>query len=76
MNGLKHPFTGALYEQDGENRVRVSLDGKTGLFRGDGFWLEGDIREADPHFCGWISGPIFGNHRVTPTVQDAAKSNA
>jgi hypothetical protein len=72
VNGLAHPFTGALYEQDGEGHIRVSLDGRSGLFHGDGRWISGEIREADPHLCGWVSGPIVGNHRLTPSSATSA----
>ena len=41
MLGMLHPVSQALYEQDGHGHVRVSLDGKVGLFRGDGSWIEG-----------------------------------
>ena len=27
MNGIVHPFTGALHEQDGRGNIRVTLDG-------------------------------------------------
>lgn len=64
MLGLRHPFTRALYEQDGHGNVRVSLDGKVGLFRPDGTWIEGDIYEADPQLCGWIAGPKVAHHRL------------
>jgi hypothetical protein len=67
MNGIVHPFSGALYEQDGAGHVMVSADGRSGLFHGDGRWISGEIREADPQLCGWIAGPMFGNHRVTPS---------
>ena len=30
--------------------------GGTGVFRPDGSWSEGELREADPQFCGWIAG--------------------
>lgn len=68
MLGLRHPFTRALYEQDGHGNVRVSCDGKAGLFRPDGTWIEGDIFEADPHLCGWIAGPKVAHHRLQRTV--------
>ena len=48
MLGLRHPFTRALYEQDGHGNIRVTIDGRSGLFRPDGTWIEGDIFEADP----------------------------
>ena len=64
MLGMVHPVSQALYEQDGLGHVRVSLDGKAGLFRGDGSWIEGDIFEADPQLCGWIAGPKVAHHRL------------
>jgi hypothetical protein len=70
MNGLKHPITGALYEQDGEGHVRVTHKGRSGLFRRDGSWVSGELEEADPQLCNWVGGPIYGNHRVTASVKD------
>ena len=64
MDGIKHPFTGALYEPNGEGNVRVTLDGKVGVFAGDGHWLEGELRDADAHLCGWVAGPKVRHHRL------------
>lgn len=66
MNGLRHPFTGALYEQAGNGLVRVTRSsGEWGLFRGDGRWVEGAVEECDPQLCNWIAGPQYGNHRLS-----------
>ncbi len=64
MLGMRHPFTKALYEQDGNGNVRVSHHGKVGLFTPEGRWLEGDIFEADPQLCGWVGGPKVAHHRI------------
>lgn len=64
MQGLYHPFTRALYELDGNGNVRVSLDGRWGVFRADGAWLEGELYEADPQLCGWIAGPRMTGQRT------------
>lgn len=62
--GIRHPFSGALYEPDGE-LVRVTTqDGQVGRFRGDGRWVEGDLGEADPELCVWIRGPRYASSRV------------
>ena len=62
---IKHAYTGARYQDDPSGYVKVTAaDGRVGLFRGDGSWVEGELREADPHMCGWISGPRVANHRV------------
>ncbi len=65
MLGLRHPFTQALYERADGGLVQVTeADGRVGLFRGDGRWVSGEVREADPQLCGWIAGPKLGSHRV------------
>ena len=70
MRGLLHPFTKALYEQDGNGNVQVT-DGETiGVFTTNGQWISGELLEADPHLCGWVGGPIIGNHRLAPLTQD------
>ena len=69
MLGLRHPFSRALYEQDGHGNVRVTTtDGKVGLFRTDGRWIEGEVFEADPQLCGWIGGPKVSHHRLQNRV--------
>lgn len=76
-NGLYHAFTKALYEQDGEGNVLVTDGGQTGLFRRDGSWIEGEIRECDPQMCNWIAGPIVANHRVGSAAgQDTHRQEA
>ena len=63
--GIVHPFTGLLYEQVDELTVQVSAtDGRAGLFGRDGHWISGELFEADPHLCGWVSGPKVGHHRM------------
>lgn len=65
MLGLKHPFTRALYEQDGKGNVRVTtVDGDIGVFRADGSRISGGVVDADPQLCGWIAGPKVAHHRI------------
>jgi len=65
MRGIRHPYSHALYEPTEDDLVQVTAaDGRTGRFRRDGVWIDGELREADPHLCGWIAGPRFENHRV------------
>jgi hypothetical protein len=65
--GLRHGFSRALYQSIGENRVKVtSKDGVTGIFTGEGQWLEGDLYEADPELCIWLSAKrIDASHRLS-----------
>lgn len=63
-SGVLHPFTRALYERIDAQRVRVTLGAQTGVFRPDGSWIEGELREADPQLCGWLGGPRMVHHRL------------
>ena len=63
MSGIRHPFSGALYEAAGAGTVRVTLGSRSGLFAADGRWLSGDLRESDPQLCGWVGGPRVANFR-------------
>lgn len=62
--GLRHPFTKALYEKDGNNLKVTATDGRVGIFARDGSWIEGDLRECDPQMCNWIGGPVRMSHRM------------
>ena len=54
--GIRHPFSRGLYTNEGADRVRVTLpDGTFGIFDGIGRWIEGDVFEADPELCVWMS---------------------
>lgn len=64
MLGIVHPFTKALYEQDGTGNISVTHGGIAGIFGRDGHWISGQLRECDPQLCGWVGGPQFANHRV------------
>jgi hypothetical protein len=63
--GLRHPFTRALYEQDGNGNVMVTTaDGRIGIFSPTGIHISGEVFEADPQLCGWIGGPKVAHHRI------------
>jgi len=55
MLGIYHPFSRALYEQDGEGNVLVTDNEKTGLFRANGSWISGELKECDPQMCQTIN---------------------
>ena len=63
MRGLVHPFTGALYEEDGTVRVTSASGDRAGIFGTDGHWISGDLRECDPQLCNWVGGPQLGSRR-------------
>jgi len=56
MAALTHPFdTDTLYELDPDGNVRVSKGDKVCIFTGEGIHLSGEIREADPQLCNWVT---------------------
>jgi len=41
--------------------------GSTGLFDAAGRWIEGEVFEADPEMCVWVSAErIASSHRLSP----------
>lgn len=54
----RHPFTHALYEKQPDGNVRVTDGTRQGLFRPDGRWISGELREADPQLCVWVSAQV------------------
>ncbi len=61
MRTIKHPLSGALYDLTADGAIEVTKNGKRGLFNDQGIWLEGEIRQADPHLCLWIAGKQLPN---------------
>jgi hypothetical protein len=53
--GMRHAFSKALYELDANGNVVVTNGNLRGVFDGSGRWLEGELREADPQLCVWIT---------------------
>jgi hypothetical protein len=72
MHGLRHPFTGDLYEDDGDaGAVRITTaDGRSGRYRADGSWISGDRFDADPQLCVWIGGPRAPHRLVVQNTQE------
>jgi phenylpropionate dioxygenase-like ring-hydroxylating dioxygenase large terminal subunit len=61
MRCLPHPISGAVYEELGDGLVKVDdkAKGKSGTFKYDGTWIEGDLTQADLHYLGFIGGPTL-----------------
>ena len=58
MRQLRHPLTGAIYEVDVDGLVLVTTrSGATGRFTSQGVWVDGELRQCDPHVCVWVGGP-------------------
>ncbi len=57
---LRHPLSGLVYESREDGNVEVSDDqGRSGVFTTAGRWIRGELREADPHFAGFVAGPMI-----------------
>lgn len=51
----RHPFSHALYVLQPDGNVAVADGNKSGVFRPDGRWLSGTLRESDPQLCVWVA---------------------
>lgn len=73
-----HPITGAVYQAIGDGLVRVEdkANGKSGIFRHDGTWIEGDLTHADKHLLGYVGGPdLPPGHDVLWTLMPALEED-
>jgi len=78
---MTHPFDpDSLYELTDEGTIRITRDGKTGFFTGEGIYLSGEIRSADPQLCNWITNVPNPDTQLTASRiagrDDAGKSVA
>ncbi|MFN0093728.1 MAG: aromatic ring-hydroxylating oxygenase subunit alpha [Dehalococcoidia bacterium] len=54
---VRHPLSGSVYELRADGFVHVTTpNGRTGVFRDDGSWVDGELGQADPNMCNWV-GP-------------------
>jgi hypothetical protein len=70
MTRTRHALTGAEYEAEGPNCVRVVDGAKWGRFDRYGGWLEGEVRQCDPQLGIWLTGLLV----VQTRNHSAAKS--
>ncbi len=81
MRREPHPFSGAIYQEEEGNLVRVTDEkrGKSGLFTWDGTWIEGDMSYADPHMLYLVGAPTLPPEKdifwtVLPPHESSPKS--
>lgn len=72
LGPIKHPFGDVLYQLTKDGHVHVKDGDREGLFTREGVWLEGEIREADPQMCVWVSNVHEPNGVIDPKRQGAA----
>ena len=82
MRGIKHPLSGAIYDLTEAGTILVQKDGQAGEFTKDGVYLNGDIKQCDPHLCVWIGGrqitvdPNMARNQRAVAAQRLAKEGA
>ena len=68
---LRHPLNGWLYEHLGDGVVLVSTpQGLSGKFTKDADWIEGELKDANPHMCLWAGGDQLSGEAATPRARD------
>jgi hypothetical protein len=65
MTATRHALTGATYEAEGADSVRVVDGDKWGRFDRYGNWLEGEIIQCDQQMCIWLTGLVIVQERAT-----------
>lgn len=53
--GIRHAFTNASYELNEDGNIVVTDGALQGVFKRDGRWISGELREADPQMCVWVA---------------------
>ncbi|MEQ8689728.1 MAG: aromatic ring-hydroxylating dioxygenase subunit alpha [Pseudomonadales bacterium] len=77
MTCLRHPLNGWLYRHVGDGVVEVTTPkGKQGKFTTDADWLEGELKDANPHMCLWAGGCQLPPGGPQPRARDHVVSDA
>ena len=68
---LRHPLNGWLYRKVEDGVVEVETPkGVTGKFTLDAQWLEGELRDVNPHMCLWAGGCQLPQGGPQPRARD------
>jgi len=68
MTKTRHALTGAEYEAESPNCVRVVDGDKWGRFDRYGGWLEGELIQCDSQLCIWLTGLLIVQTRGNATA--------
>lgn len=63
MTATRHALTGAQYEAEGPDSVRVVDGDRWGRFDRYGGWREGDLIQCDAQLCIWLTGLLIVQSR-------------
>lgn len=72
MAKIRHALTGAEYQAESPNSVRVVDGDKWGRFDRHGGWLEGEIIQCDSQLCIWLTGLLIVQARDNATAKSRA----
>lgn len=68
---LRHPLNGWLYECIADDVVQVTTPkGRTGKFTSGAQWIEGELKDANPHMCLWAGGAQLQAGGPKPRARD------
>ena len=74
MRKIRHAITRVEYEEAPDGLVMVTaVDGTTGQFDGNGRWVSGQLRIADPEMCRWIDSGSWPSERLRSTRRFATE---
>ena len=66
---IRHAFGNVAYSLTEDWLVRVNDGEKEGLFTSEGVWVSGELREADPQMCVWVSNQHEPSEVIDPKRQ-------
>jgi NAD(P)-dependent dehydrogenase (short-subunit alcohol dehydrogenase family) len=73
---MRHAMTEATYELLTDGTVRVeTTDGASGIFRTNGRWLRGEVRDADPQMLDFLDGSSDLGNRRTGSLAHSEATN-
>ena len=71
MTCLRHPLNGWVYQLVEEGVVEVTTPkGVSGRFTADAKWLDGELKDANPHLCLWAGGLQLPSGAPAPRARD------
>jgi hypothetical protein len=74
---LRHPLNGWTYERLEAGRVLVTTTkGVSGTLTANADWVDGELKDANPHLCLWVGGLQLDAGRAPGRPRDPAVADA